>query len=454
MRKRWILTGLLAGVLMLLLSGCLFQPADELYALPQPPEDFRNLQTQLDDVLKSGAEYAAPLRGSNTQPVQLVDLDGDGVQEVVAFFRVPTDEKPMKIYIYHQNSAQEYVLQSKIEGSGTAITAVSYEDLDGYKGSDGASDKELVVSWQISNLVYTLGAYSTRGNTVTELMLTRYTDYAISDIDQDGQKEIIVLYVDTVEDNSVAQLFDYDGAAMALNSTAPMSKEITGITSRRIGYLKGSAPALFVTSGVLSGGAVTDIFAWKDGALANVTMDKETGRSDRTYRLNTSIAAQDINGDGILELPKPTALPEYQKSGSADNFWSVLWQQYDLSGTATDVFRTYYNGDGGWYFVLPDDWKDCITISRRDVLIGERAVVFSYWTGDQNTPPQDFLTVYELTGINRESRATMKGRFILCQESDTIYCAEFTSGSWQCGLSNADVVSRFSLIEPDWAGKS
>jgi hypothetical protein len=182
-------------------------------------------------------------------------------------------------------------------------------------------------------------------------------------------------------------------------------------------------------------------------------LNQETGRSDCTYRLNTSIAGQDINGDGVLELPKPTALPEYQKSSSADNFWSVLWQQYDLNGTSYDIFRTYYNGDGGWYFILPESWKGCITVSRRDVLSGERAVVFSYWTGDENTTPKSFLTIYELTGINRESRATLNRRFILKRESDTIYCAEFTQNSWQCGLNETDAVSRFNLIQPDWTSR-
>ena len=37
-------------------------------------------------LLESGAEYAAPVSGSNIQPVQLEDLDGDGEEEALAFF--------------------------------------------------------------------------------------------------------------------------------------------------------------------------------------------------------------------------------------------------------------------------------------------------------------------------------------------------------------------------------
>ncbi len=38
--------------------------------------------------------------GSNLQSVQMIDLDGDGSEEAVAFFRRASDKKPMKIYIF------------------------------------------------------------------------------------------------------------------------------------------------------------------------------------------------------------------------------------------------------------------------------------------------------------------------------------------------------------------
>ena len=74
------------AALLLLLSGCAFSSPEELYAVPRASEDYQNLQDQIDQVRSAGAEYAGPLQGTNTQPVQLMDLDGDGVQEAVAFF--------------------------------------------------------------------------------------------------------------------------------------------------------------------------------------------------------------------------------------------------------------------------------------------------------------------------------------------------------------------------------
>ena len=52
--------------------------------------------------MAQGGEYAAPLTGEMIQSVQLQDLDGDGRQEAIAFFRMSSEEKPLKIYIFRQ----------------------------------------------------------------------------------------------------------------------------------------------------------------------------------------------------------------------------------------------------------------------------------------------------------------------------------------------------------------
>ena len=141
----------LVAAVFLLLTGCLFQPPDDLYSLPEPPADYQNLYTKIDEVRAAGAEYAGPVQGTNTQPIQLVDLDGDGVQEAVVFFRILGDEQQLQIYIFHQLEDESYEVQSVIKGDGNAIYSVDYENLD-----DDLRNKELVVSWQISSLVYNL----------------------------------------------------------------------------------------------------------------------------------------------------------------------------------------------------------------------------------------------------------------------------------------------------------
>jgi hypothetical protein len=437
---------LMAG-LFLLLSGCFFKSTEELYAVPQASEEYINLKAAIDAV-KGTADYAAPTSGKNTQTVQLVDLDDDGVQEAITFLRDASAEKPLKIYIFSQTGDENYKVKTVIEGDGTAIESVYYCNLG------GSTAKEIIVSWRMSTSVRTLVAYGVDGETVTELMRTGYSYYVPADIDKDNACELLLLQVDT-ENNSIVEYYDYHKGAMALRSSAGLSEGITEVRAYRAGNLKDNVPALFVTSEYGDKGVITDIFSVSNEEIRNITLDQKTGRSSETLRFYTSVEAADINQDGVLELPQPQSIRSYSKSTAADDFWIITWRQYDSSGVAWPVCTTYhnYNTYDRWYLILPDDWVGQFTLARGDTntATGERAVVFSYWPGDEKTEPQPFLTIYKLTGTNRVSRSKLGNRFILKTESDAIYAAEFIKCDWNCGLTEEGLRARFDLIRTDWS---
>lgn len=447
-------TAALAAVLLCTTGCSAFLAEDDLYQLPEMPKDYQNLTSQTQAVIDQGAEYSAPLTGENIQNIQLQDLDGDGEAEsALAFFRMGGEEKPLKIYIYHQHE-DTYELQSVIEGAGTNIHSVSYANLD------DNPDKEIVVSWQISEKVYLLAAYSVAPDQVVELFSTDYTSYQIVDMDQDDEQEIVVLKAAT-EGGGDMELYDFDGGMMQMQSSAPLSTGITDVAESELrrGYLKGYVPAIFLTSdyGETGNSSVTDIFTWdsRAQALSNITLDKEQGFSASTWGYYSVVGPTDIDKDSIMEIPTSTAIQEYRQTGSAPNFWINRWSKYDINGTAWPVFTTYYNNQDGWYLILPDHWLGNITLSRNDAAGGgERAVVFSYWEGDNNVEPIPFLTIYRLSGSNRETRARLPGRFLLGDsgedEPSVLYCAKFEDNSWDCGLDQESLKEYFQVIRADW----
>jgi len=436
-------------VMLMLMGGCSLRTPEEMYTLPQPPEEYNSLNRCIQETMaKLGAEYAAPLSGDNTQTVQLLDLNGDRINEAVAFFRVAGDDKPLKVYLFRQDQEGNYESYAVIEGEGTAIYSISYENL-----GDG-TEAEVVVSWRMSEKVHSLAAYNVGINGVTEWMRTGYSGYRIMDIDMDNQKEILVLQVDVTEDKSRVELYDYQDNAMILCASAPMSSGIRSINAVRTGFLRDSVPALFVASAFGEGnGVLTDIFTWRDGTLANITLDEERGQSLVTVRYYNLVSGTDINGDNVLEIPIPEALPVYQKTtvGAAADFWIVDWRQYDIAGDAWSVGQTYHNVQDRWYLILPEGWQSRLTLTRKDnTVYSERGVVFSLWRGEY-TEPIPFLVIYRLTGDNRESRGQIGNRFILETQSDAVYAAEFLDYGWDCGVDEQELRERFYLIKTTWS---
>jgi hypothetical protein len=221
----------------------------------------------------------------------------------------------------------------------------------------------------------------------------------------------------------------------------------------KYGYLQNGYPVLFVNGPYSEeeNQRIADLFAIRDGVFENITLNAETGNSDSTVH-SYSLGVQDINGDSVMELPmrEQVPLPPDSEDGMADLQYVVKWYQYDLDGNAYYVYTTYHNDKDGWYLILPESWEEEVTISRKDTVYGERIITFSHWN-EITEKTEGFLSIYAITGENRDLRAQIGGRVILLDENDTIYAAEFLSSSWNCGLSIDELsLERFRLITTEW----
>ena len=202
------------------------------------------------------------------------------------------------------------------------------------------------------------------------------------------------------------------------------------------GKLDQDTPAVFITGINSQGIAVTDILVWQeDAGLVNAALDRSTGLSTATapYR---QLAPQDINGDGITELPRPDSSVSDTKQ--ADGM--VFWEQYRPDGLAT-VERTYHCLSGGWYFILPEDWTGEVTALASDAGIGETQVTLS-------VQGEKALSICALTGENRERRALRGNRVVLKRRTGTIYAAETLSETYS--LDEETLRQNFNLIVHSW----
>ncbi len=442
----------LALVSALLLSGCSIRTPEELYTLPQPPPDHERLQAAINTAQQdlsleysTSVEYAAPLSGENTQTFQLLDMDNNGTQEsAAAFFRVPGAEDPLMIYLFRQQPDGTYQVLAVIQGPGSAIESISYEDLDDKPGP------EFVVLWRMDNDLHLMGVYSVDPGVVHTLLISSYSDFKVMDMDRDGQRELLLLQLDILSGAGTVDYYDYSTEAEALvnQSNASLSSNIASVSQLVANYVRGMVPALYVTSTHTDDSLVTDILVLGEEGLKNITLDESTGVSSETLLLRAAYGT-DINRDAILELPHLTFLPEYNAPASL-NYWVTTWRQYDAEGKDYPIFTTYHNEAGGWYLILPEHWLNQLTISRDDaVILGQRSVTFSRWSGSNDIAPEPFLAIYRFTGSNRSLHASQGSRFILLEDSSTIYAAEFL-GTWDCGLDEDELLRNFNLIRTDW----
>jgi len=487
--KKKLYAAVLLPILLLVLSGCLFRPADDLYKLPEVSADYDRLKAAIREV-RSGLELeygtstdvALILSGDSTATIQLQDLDGDGEREsAVTFLKVPGVEKSLKIYVFRQ-VGEEYEVEGIVEGDGAAIYSVDYVDLN------ERGKKELVVSWQISAGVYQLGAYTLdeirpnavkednalpvmsqekrQGLQATQLLLTGCSvavdgtsvssGYRLLDFDQDTCTEIAVARIDGSGEGSQLDVYGWEDGAFQKMDSANLSVGIASLNRIRANYLQGELypPALYVTATLADGSRVIDVVAYQEDKeseekkLVNLAVNPETGISCEVLQGYTDLLPADINDDYVVEVPIPVALPNYGDL-TTTNFWLIDWAQYEENGDREHIVTTYHNVQDSWYLEIPEKWRDRIIIARNDQISGQREVVFSMWKRDDKIP-QPFLSIYRLTGNNRTSAASVNGRFVLHEEESVIYAAKFYDSKWNSGLDETELLERFHTIQTAW----
>jgi len=432
---------MVCAALSLLLSGCMFNASlEDMYELPQVPDEYASLRDQIDAILSDGVEYAAPASGANVQSVQMTDLDGDGVEEAVAFFRNAAEEKPLKIYIFREEG-DGYVQSALIEGSGTAVYSIRYADLN-------ADDrKELLVGWRVSTDIQALGVYELDGKEPQALMFSLYSRYEVLDFDGDGMQEVVVLRSDQ-EGLSMAEYYDWESDRLEIASTARLTMTMAELGSVDIGALRGGQAALFATGVSEDTRSITDILTLREDGIANIVRSDYTGVSSEIFR-NVLLEPTDIDGDGVTEVPMPVML--HSTGGSDDDHWQIYWRNYNEKGQGEIVCSTYHNTAEGWYLVLPEAWEEEIAV-RRTSAVDEQGIVFSVYDSAAETYV-DTVGIFSITGSSREHKAVRNGRFLLKRQVDTIYSGVFYPGneSWSAAISQEELNQRFRLIVREWA---
>ena len=438
-RLKWM--GVLMGALLsaALLTGCVGQSTEELYALPKQPDEYYELQNAIDQLLTVNASYSGPLSGSNQQAVQLADLDGDAEDEAIVFIKT-AGERPLKAYIFDETENGKYLNTGVIEGDGSAFDAVDYVQLDGEPGM------EILLGRQLSEqITQSLCAYTYKDGHLTELMSTNYAEYTVVDLDGDDRRDVFVLRSPTEERAAVAELYRCVDGQMEREPEVQLSdgaKEIRRIVT---GYVAQGIPAVFVASEYGENMIITDIFAFAGKDFRNISTNAETGLSAQTVR-SYNVYASDIDSDGLIELPSPVALPSQSNEAT---YWVIDWYNLMPDGRRDVKTTTFHNYMSGWYLELPEHWHDHLTIMREEDSNGDRGYTFAKWNGREREPDA-IVTIRAFAGEDRLERASADGNFLLAEKGEIAYAASLGDCAWAKQLTQEDLRAMFRFIEVDW----
>ncbi|MGK5510133.1 VCBS repeat-containing protein [Brevibacillus formosus] len=378
MKKAWLVTTALCASLV---SGCgLTDTPNELMRAPSADGDQKSINQAVMQFLPAGSQLSVPLHPAEASAVSLQDLNGDGVAEVVAFYKTEKTDYEIGVLVLTQQQGNWEKLSS-FTGVGSELDFVSFQDLTGDKipemliGMGGGEDlnKELSV-------------YSLANNMTQELMKQPYSIMAVGDLTGDDQADLALVVLDKNNFTSKAELYGAANGTIAKKTELALDGYVNGYYQAIIGKASPTRNGLFIDAGLGAHSASTELLLWDNGQLSN-PLAKIEGEMDLTFK-PYSLESEDINGDGIIEIGTKIQPAGTEDLAMVEIPWVSSYFQWDGKTGLKHIEDHYQNYTQGLDLKIPAKWGEKYTISI-----------------NQDTNP--FLVRFLYYGANGKNRAEL-----------------------------------------------
>ena len=162
---------------------------------------------------------------------------------------------------------------------------------------------------------------------------------------------------------------------------------------------------------------------------------------------NYNVYSCDIDGDGLIELPRLIGLRSLPEDENSKDQSLIEWYNLRRDGQEETKLLTYHNYSAGWYLEIPSSWREYLIVTRKPVLGGGTGYRFLQITGDS------VVELFSVTALSGEdAAATMReGNWLtLTQKGDVIYACQIGKAGLARELSADSIREMFHFIHVDW----
>ena len=394
MKLRRIIAVAAACALAFCLTGCdVFSvDTDTLIAPPEISGDMYPVSLALARSVKGEYQLKYPSLGDYRSAIVLEDIDSNGELEAFAFYSTADDEMTNMHINMICRSGEDYESVADMSIVAGGVEQVAFCDFDG----DGT--KEILVGWEVyGTSEKQICVYSLSGGKSEQLLSEKYTGFLCCDIAEDGGTQLLLHQLNTSEMTNSAVLYRLKKGKFNKAGSCVLDPEVKTTLGHEFSKLSTGKSAVFIDE-IKGVNAITEVLIFKDGELKNPLLSTEnTIENIRTLRA-ASLRCRDIDGNGTLEIPVATNLPN--AAGTEELLYYTNWCAFDGENLVTRQI-TVVNTIDGYYLKIPEKLVGRIAVlkdtdNHRRVLyyydvelgeVGERmasvtVVAKDVWDGD------------------------------------------------------------------------
>ena len=305
MKLKSVAAAALGAALLCLTAGCSITDIgkEDLLRPPKTMGDEAEIEALISNAAPHGYTLKYPKNGNYRSAIIMHDINGDNVDEAIAFFR-------------EKDSAAGVV---------NFLSVYSYEN-----GKTNAVDSG-----------------------------QNYSAFYCGSFDGSGKSNIITLSLFTTENEAKATMLAYNSSrgSLVTKASAAMDPNVVSYMNMAQTELGDGVKGLVIDGTLSSGGLNTQIVYYNKTkkALENpLYKDKKLNPTQRS----SSILSTDIGNDLKYEIPTVTTLPFNEASGAFTAADQVVWNNFSLEQEQlTAVQRTVANYSYAYTIKIPDTWE-------------------------------------------------------------------------------------------------
>lgn len=442
MKKRIILMAV-AVFLIFSLCGCEMVTfnVSELMSPPKATGEKAAIQELIDKEAGSGYTLKYPQNGDYRSSVTTVDYDNDSTEEAIAFY-LPSGEAQTVHMLIMDCVDDEWITIGNYTSKNTTVDRLMFCDLD------GNGTQEIVVGWSTYNsLINDLSVYLVSDSASFEILSeNKYSDFLCGKFTGGTKDELLLLSLYTADKPASAVLVALNDTKNSLYtvSETPLDADVVSFAKLQTGdVFYGQFGA--VLDGVTTTGTTTSystqLLYYSDyfASLQRVsfTQDTPTDQASRNY----AILSQDIDSDGIIEIPNTFKMNIDNTQTDAVPAALIYWCEYSAVGTmkidTVQAASIVYS----CRFTIPDKWTNYTAY----VNYSTNEITFFEWS-NENGLGESLLVIKMFTQAAWDDGTSAKGYTELGRNDAYVYGFITLESNSSMQLTNEEIIEAFSLV--------
>lgn len=445
MKLTKILRCLAAITLTAALTGCSMAVSVEtLLSPPTLSQEQEEIYRELQKSVGRNIKLKYPRGGDYRSAFVVRDIDDDEGDEALVFYEgsdIRSGESALRLkFLDKRNGKWEAAYD--LACPGNEIDSVAFENLGGNEDKYGL---RIILSYTLLNQTEkAVSVLKYVDGTPVELLSSSCSCLEVTDLNKDGQNELIIVTSNKEPKSAAALMYAESGDSadgMRLISSASLSGGASDYLRVTMGDVNADTPALFFDYSLGGGKSGTDVVYCYGNGIFSPTNNSD--KITRTVNENTAeVYSFDIDGDGIIEIPATEPLPGYENYPANAKLCAVKWFNVKNDSFVESAYG-YYSGKFGFSLMFPDRWQGSVTAIAEH---NSNSVLFIAYDPDLPLKATTDNIIARIRVIEKTAESDDTEYLNIIDETDDLIFA-YELSSHELAMSESELEENFVLHE-------